>query len=508
MITEHRPTEVTYIPSPTAYSFHMSNADTRMVMGPVGSGKSTMSILELIRLAAGQAPDKYNKRSTRWLIVRETYPQLRNTVWESFKLWLKPNEATCRYTESAPMRIRWTDRLGDGTLMNAEFIFMAISKPQDYENLKSLELTGAFINEGGYMDFDVVTTVLSRIGRYPAPVDAVDVKNPITRTALLIDSNPPDEDGWMAQKFKQPPPGWDLWRQPGAVIEDPSSELGYALNPKGENFDYIGIGPKKYYLDKVGAMTKEQVKVLFMGDFGVTSNGKAVYRRQWMDDIHVFNGKLGAVPGYPILLGWDWGKGGEACIIAQKTNSGQLRVLREIVADNIGLHDFARTFVRPYLEKYYPSPKWEIISVGDPSGIASHGLSKDSLNYFDVLNNSKDGIFADWFETRPAKSNHIELRLNAVRFFLSETTEAGNPKFVLDKTECSRLRRGFNAGYAYKRKQVTGEAQYKDVPDKNDFSHPHDGLQYICLEAHPKYKELVKHTSFVTRSLVDGVTNY
>jgi hypothetical protein len=33
-------------------------------------------------------------------------------------------------------------------------------------------------------------------------------------------------------------------------------------------------------------------------------------------------------------------------------------------------------------------------------------------------------------------------------------------------------------------------------------------VQYLALEAHPKYKELVEHTSFVTRSVVDSVTNY
>ena len=189
---------VRYEASPTGADFHDSHADIRLVMGCVGSGKSTMMINELIMLAVMQRPDVHNKRSSRWIIVRETYPQLRNTVYESFKLWLKPNETTRRYTESAPMRIRWTDKLADGTQLNAEFIFMAVAKPTDYENLKSLELTGGFINECGAMDYDVVTTVLSRVGRYPAPVDAVDVDNPITRVSLLLDTNPPEDDGWVS----------------------------------------------------------------------------------------------------------------------------------------------------------------------------------------------------------------------------------------------------------------------------------------------------------------------
>ena len=83
------PVVVRYEPSPTGLQLHRSDADTRLVMGPVGSGKSTMMINELIMLAVLQCPDKWNQRTSKWLIVRETYPQLRNTVFESFKMWLR-----------------------------------------------------------------------------------------------------------------------------------------------------------------------------------------------------------------------------------------------------------------------------------------------------------------------------------------------------------------------------------------------------------------------------------
>jgi len=498
---------VRYASSPTGVKLHNSHADIRLVMGCVGSGKSTMMINELIMLALLQKPDIHQKRSTRWLIVRETYPQLRNTVFESFKLWLKPNETTRRYTESAPMRIRWTDRLSDGTYMNAEFIFMAVAKPQDYENLKSLELTGGFINECGAMDYDVVTTVLSRLGRYPAPVDAVDIDNPITRVSLLLDTNPPEDDGWVAEKMNVSPKGWECWKQPPALLKDNTSEDGYVLNPEGENFKFLGTGAKSYYLDKVPSMTAEQISVLFCGNFGVTLSGKAIYRRQWSDDYHMAKAELKAIAGSPILLGWDWGRGGEACVIGQKMPNGQLRILHEVVADNIGLFDFARNMVKPLLEKYYPKDKFTISSVGDPSGLASHGLSFDGLNYFDVLNNSKTGVFTDWFMTAPALSNHVELRLNSVRHFLTEKTPNGAPLIQLNR-DCGVLRKGFNAAYMYERKQVMGRAQYKDAPNKNDASHPHDALQYLCLLAHPHYERLVKHTEFVTRRPVDAITNY
>jgi len=515
-----QPIQIGYKASPTAMEMHNSHADVRGVMGCVGSGKSTMMIIELIMMALLQKPDKYGKRSSHWLVVRETYPQLLQTVYASFKLWLKPNGTTVRYTESAPMKIRWTDKLPDGTELNVLFTFMAVAKPSDYENLKSLELTGAFINECGAMDYEVVSTVLSRLGRYPAPVDAVDEDDPITRVSLLLDTNPPDEDSWFAEKMRVTPKGWALWKQPPALLKDDSAEDGYVLNPEGENFKYLGVGPVAYYLNKVHSMTYEQIKVLFCGEFGVTLDGKAIYRRQWSDDLHVSKANLGLIPGQRVLLGWDWGKGGEACTVAQETPSGQLRVIKEFYGENIGLEDFARNFVKPWLEKNCPKdetvsngkvkkPAWVIESIGDPAGVASHGLAKHGLNYFDVLNNSKDGVFKGWFTTHPARTNHTELRLNAVRFFLTGDTIGGAPLFQLNR-DCKLLRKGFNSYYCYERKQVSGKAQYKDVPTKNEASHVHDSLQYIALHVHPKYDSLVKHTEFVTRQSVrsDNVTNY
>jgi hypothetical protein len=44
------------------------------------------------------------------------------------------------------------------------------------------------------------------------------------------------------------------------------------------------------------------------------------------------------------------------------------------------------------------------------------------------------------------------------------------------------LIKGFRGGYRYERLQVAGhETLYKDRPAKDKFSHPHDGLQYLCL---------------------------
>ena len=60
-------------------------------------------------------------------------------------------------------------------------------------------------------------------------------------------------------------------------------------------------------------------------------------------------------------------------------------------------------------------------------------------------------------------------------------TGGGEPGFVIDK-RCKTLRKGFQGGYKYKRIQVGGsDDRFRDVPDKDKYSHPHDALQYLCL---------------------------
>jgi hypothetical protein len=48
---------------------------------------------------------------------------------------------------------------------------------------------------------------------------------------------------------------------------------------------------------------------------------------------------------------------------------------------------------------------------------------------------------------------------------------------------CQVLRKGFNGGYKYRRIQVTGEERFTEEPMKNQYSHPHDALQYVALES-------------------------
>jgi hypothetical protein len=60
------------------------------------------------------------------------------------------------------------------------------------------------------------------------------------------------------------------------------------------------------------------------------------------------------------------------------------------------------------------------------------------------------------------------------------TLRDGKPQFQINP-RCEVLRKGFLGRYQYKRVKVAGAAEcYHDEPDKNEYSHPHDGLQYAA----------------------------
>ena len=58
----------------------------------------------------------------------------------------------------------------------------------------------------------------------------------------------------------------------------------------------------------------------------------------------------------------------------------------------------------------------------------------------------------------------------------------GEPGLLLSP-HCRVLRKGFAGGYHYARVRMSGDDRYHDRADKNEFSHPHDALQYVMLGA-------------------------
>lgn len=459
--------KIKYNALPTIREYHRSTETVKAVMGPIGSGKSVGSIVEMWEVSRKQYPSPDGVRYTRWAVVRNSYPELKSTTIKTFQEWIP--ETICPIVYDSPIRGLINQKLPDGTRMHAEFLFLSLDKEKDISKLLSLELTGIFINEAREMPFNLVKSALSRTGRYPGKTKCPDG---LRWTGMIMDTNPPDDDHWwynLAENVK--PDGWAFFKQPGALLPVYNSRgeiTGYEANPAAENVENHQEG-YRYWMKNVAASDEDWIKVYCCGEYGSIFDGKPVYKGFWSDQKHIASKPLGVFRGLPLTLMWDWGLT-PAVAIGQVTPRGQFRILRELCCEDGGLKQFASNDVIPYLNQVFTGMK--ILSVGDPAG-SQRSQGDDEITCFGILKSL--GI-----PTEEAPTNKFEPRREAVINRLSRMTD-GEPAFIVDPS-CKMIIKGFRGGYKFEKVQVSGsDERFKEIACKNKFSHIHDALQYGCL---------------------------
>jgi hypothetical protein len=407
--------------------------------------------MELISRACEQQPNSQRIRRTRWAVLRNTYPELKSTTIKTAQEWSPMMEMRW----DAPIQGKMDFWLEDKTRVQCEVYFLALDRPDDMGKLKGLEITGAWLNEAVEMPKQAFDMAVQRTGRFPPKRDG----GPTWR-GVILDTNPPDSDHWWFKVFEeQQNEGWEIFKQPGGVIEEKGQ---YLPNPKAENIVNLD-GGYEYYLRQVAGKTKEWIKVFLQGQYGTVLDGKPVYP-EYNDDLHCR--EIQPIRDRPLIIGLDYGLT-PAAVICQLSPRGQLLVLDELCAEDMGISQFARDVLKPHLQTNWHG--YSFGAVGDPAG--NRRAESDEKTCFMEL--AEQGIAAS-----PAISNDFLKRRESVAKYLTRLTD-GRPTLLVHP-RCTRVRKGFMGGYCFKRLQVGGE-KYRDVADKNAYSHPHDALQYACL---------------------------
>jgi hypothetical protein len=159
-----------YADAPTLRRYSDCNKRSRLIVGPFGSGKSSACVMDLYQKSCQQAPDAYGIRRTRWAVVRNTYPQLKDTTIKTFRDWF-PEQYFGEYRANPTPDYNLFQQLQDGTRVEAEFLFRALDNPNHVRNLLSLEVTGAWFNEVREIPKSIVDHMDGRINRYPSRKD-------------------------------------------------------------------------------------------------------------------------------------------------------------------------------------------------------------------------------------------------------------------------------------------------------------------------------------------------
>ncbi len=342
--------------------------------------------------------------------------------------------------------------------MELEVLFMALDRPTETGKLRSLELTGAWINEASEIPKEIFDMVTQRVGRFPSKL----LGGP-SWTGIILDTNPCDDDHWYYKLAEEErPEQWEFFRQPGGLYKEGED---YKPNPDAENILNLPDG-HNYYIRQLPSKDDDWINVFLLGNYGSTRDGKPVYP-EFNDKVHTLDKNVEAERGLPLVLGWDFGLT-PACVIMQVTARGKIIILDELVSEDMGIRQFANEVVKPHLVTKYVGFQW--FSAGDPAGnIRAQTDERTCLQ--ELL---EAGI-----ATEPAPTNDFIPRREAVAFFLTRMAD-GQPAFALNP-RCTWLRKGFLGRYKYERLKTSGPARYKDRPVKDMTSHIQDALQYACL---------------------------
>lgn len=442
--------EYSYASVPTIRQFSRSHAEIRGLMGPFGSGKSSGCVIDLVKWSARQHVIE-GRRRARFACIRNTYAQLQDTTIKTFLHWL-PDRVFGSYRErDHSYRL---DRLDD---LEVEFIFRALDRPEHVANLLSLELTGGWGNEARELPWAVIQALRGRCGRYPAASQggAVD-------PGIILDTNPPEDDSWWYRFFEEhlTPDGSAVPPGVAEIFKQPSG-----LSAEAENLPNLLEGRRYYEKLSVGA-DKDFVDVYVHGRYGTVKDGKPVYP-EYNDRVHTVDHE--PVRSLVIKRGWDFGLT-PACVFTQVLPDGRWIVFDELCGDDLGIGTFADEVLRLVDERY---KGFHFEDYGDPAGEQRTAMTadRDEKTCFDILHAKGIGI-------RGGEQN-LTSRLECVKRPLN-TLRGGQPQLQVH-SRCAKLRKGFAGRYRYRQIKVAGAgARYHSEPEKNEYSHPHDALQYVA----------------------------
>lgn len=452
---------------PVLQSYIDCRTRNSIIIGPLGSGKTYGSCQRLITQMMEQKPNRERVRKTRWGAIRNTFPDLQTTT---IRDWLDLFGDLGRYKAggAAPPSHTLRFKLPDRTIVESEIIFLALDRPDTIKKLRGTQFTGFWLNEIKELAKAIVDMADLRHGRYPSPIDG----GPSWH-GMIGDTNAPDDDHWLYDLAEITHPlDWSFFIQPGGLmremVEEDDTQIwtgNWIENPLAENVRNL---PEGYYTKGKEGKSHDWIAVNLANEYGSVQTGKPVYKEQWSDTLHVSE-TIQLIDKHPIWIGLDFGLT-PAAVIGQETPRGNLHILEELVAEDMGIEQFAESLLLPLLRQKYRRCEWNF--VGDPSG--NKRADTDEETVFKLLAKEEIGI-----DVEPANTNDSSVRLEAVRYFLTGLRD-GKPAFRLHP-QCKVLRKGFNGGYELVRLKVTGQEKFKSKPDKNKFSHPHDALQYLCM---------------------------
>lgn len=489
--------EMDFSESETISKFFLSHEQVRILIGPVGSGKTTACCAEVMRRALEQEPAPDGYRYFKIGIIRNTMPELWSTTIETW-LAIFPENSCSRLRRSSPISYKTIiPPNGDEPGIHFTADFFSLDKPKDIRKLLSYECTMLYFNEVREIPRSIIFAATDRIGRYPSMKKGN--VNP-SWIGIIADTNPPDEDHWLYEmEYLTPNPHVKFFHQPPGVLEVDSNNKSmesndvfepekvvesagtrWAVNPLADNLknlpidtrisekgDYLGVG--SYYAMRVQGKTRDWIRSYYQGYYGFVQEGKPV--------IPEFTPESMLIEGDTFTDGlWfgglDIGGGtlNPAAVIGQIHKNGTYIIHEEVYIDDIGLERFTRALLFKLEQMFAGTAIPPIRFFGDPAGNKRDEIFE--VTSFQHLRKHGLNVIASSIQDP-------KLRIEATRAPMLRYNH-GKPGILVNK-KCKFLIKGLNGAWNYKRMNVPGSEAYADRPNKNIYSHVCDALGYaLC----------------------------
>jgi hypothetical protein len=430
------------------------------IMGPLGSGKTFAACQRILKQMTEQEPNAEGKRLSRWLAVRNTYPDLMGTTVKDF-IAIFEGLGKMRYGGLAPPTFTVDFHLDDGTRVVSECIFLALDRDDSVRRLRGYQVTGIWFNEFKELVKSVVDMADLRHGRYPSLASG-GVKP--TWHGMLGDTNAPDEDHWyyhLAEEVK--PKGWKFFRQPGGVFPG-ENEGEWIPNPDAENLSNL---PQDYYTQGLEGKDADWIAVMLSNEWGFLVDGKPVHP-EYVDSVHCTEEPIEADHRYPLIIGIDFGRTPAAVITQHITELGRRSVLDEFTSEDMSAAIFGPELKR-WLDTNYQGMPVEVWC--DPAGSAQGQATEDTPIRI---------MRAAGIPAQPCSTNNPDLRRASIANPARRICMDGKPGLQVSP-KAKMVRKGLMGGFCYRRMKIAGSERYTDLPDKNMYSHPVEACEYALM---------------------------
>jgi hypothetical protein len=452
-----------YKAPPSVQDFLKSDAFISLIVGPVGSTKTTAGIMKIAYMAKRMAPGTDGIRRSRCVWIRNTREQLDDTSIPDFHKWYPPGQAGDWEKTRRTFTLKFDD-------VSCEVLFRGLDDQNDVRRLLSLQISFAIMDEFREIHPTIFEAVQGRLGRYPdgmlvphRPEWGKDAKgNPIQ--GCVTDDGKPNKHIWG---MTNAPEIGSFWEE---FISDPPKNAKVWIQPGGRSVeaDWLQYLPSDYYENLCEGKSEEWISVYVDAKFGQSLAGKPVFKA-FNNDTHIAKGALRVLPNTPVIIGVDAGLS-PAAVIAQVDYQGRVVVHDSLISESMGALRFIREKLQPLIANKYAG--YQLAVVIDPA--AFQRAQTDERTVADIFR-------ANGFVVKAARTNNIATRISSVDAYLTRTVN-GSPGFLINPVGCAPLIAAMRGKYRYKI-NTKGDVDY-DKPEKlHPWSDVADALQYVCLWA-------------------------